>query len=167
MAATYEPITTTTLGSSQTSITFSSISSSYTDLRLVTSGINGNNMALRFNNDSGSSYSITTLYGSSGSASTYSITNNDSIPQANSNSPGNNIPYLIITDIFSYAGNKYKSVLINYSNDKNGTSNGASSVERTVGLWRNTAAINSITLFSPVASFAAGTVITLYGLKAA
>ena len=52
MTATYEKIATTTLGSSQASVTFSSISGSYTDLVLISdstvaSGSDG--VRLRFN----------------------------------------------------------------------------------------------------------------------
>jgi hypothetical protein len=38
MPATYEPIATTTLGGAAATITFSSISSAYTDLRIVLVG---------------------------------------------------------------------------------------------------------------------------------
>ena len=40
MALTYEPIASTTLGSSASSISFNSISTAYTDLRLIVSGLN-------------------------------------------------------------------------------------------------------------------------------
>ena len=73
MPTTYEPIATTTLGSAQTSVTFSSISGAYTDLVLVinagNSGGTGYGIALQCNNDTGSNYSFTQLYGT-GSAAT-------------------------------------------------------------------------------------------------
>jgi hypothetical protein len=63
---TYEPIATNTLSSSQGTVTFASISASYTDLVLITvaklaSGTSG--MKLRFNSDSGANYGNTYLYG--------------------------------------------------------------------------------------------------------
>jgi hypothetical protein len=57
MAKTYEPIATTTLSSAQSSVTFSSISGSYTDLVLVSnvSGSGGNaNLRVTLNSDTGS-----------------------------------------------------------------------------------------------------------------
>ena len=62
-----------------------------------------------------------------------------------------------------YAGSTYKTMLTMDSNDLNGSG----SVETTVGLWRSTAAINTITLSANADTFAAGTTATLYGIKAA
>ncbi len=62
MPATYEPLATTTLGSAASSVTFSSISGSYTDLVVVFSGTAGggnSNLILTFNSDTGSNYSWT------------------------------------------------------------------------------------------------------------
>ncbi len=59
---TYEPIATTTLSSAQQTITFSSISASYTDLVLIASrrysnvGTGAENTFIRFNNDSTAIY---------------------------------------------------------------------------------------------------------------
>jgi hypothetical protein len=71
MAITYEPIATTTLSSAAATITFSSISSAYTDLRLVfvgTSVANSNNCIVTFNSDTGFNYSQTALYGTGATA---------------------------------------------------------------------------------------------------
>jgi hypothetical protein len=61
MAITYEPIATTTLGSAAASVTFSSISGSYTDLVLVVTGIGATVTTfpwIRFNGLSTNIYSI-------------------------------------------------------------------------------------------------------------
>ena len=42
--------------------------------------------------------------------------------------------------------------------------NGGGTVERSVGLWRNTAAITSITILLDSGNYAAGTTATLYGI---
>jgi hypothetical protein len=61
MAITYEPIATTTLGTSESSVTFSSISGSYTDLVLIcavkNTANNGDEVAFQLNSDTGSNYS--------------------------------------------------------------------------------------------------------------
>lgn len=81
MPATYEPISTTTLSSATTSINFTSIPATYTDLRIVwvyqtTTG--GSYPIINFNSDAASNYSYITLFGagSSSGASQYSTNNN-------------------------------------------------------------------------------------------
>ena len=69
---------------------------------------------------------------------------------------------LYTLDIFSYTGSTNKTVLVTNSVDQNGSGQ----VGRVVGLWRNTAAITTITL-SDSSNFAIGTTATLYGIKAA
>jgi hypothetical protein len=162
MPATYEPIATTTLGSAASSITFSSISSAYTDLRLVlfvkTSG--GDDLRLRFNTSTTSVYSYTYLYGNGTSASSGYQTGTTYInPCQPSQLPTAQFS-LITADIFSYAGSTNKTVLCTNSNDLNGSG----VVERTVGLWRDTSAINQIVLSPASGQFSIGTTATLYGI---
>lgn len=162
MPLTYEPIATTTLGSAQATVTFSSISGSYTDLVLVmafsdggTGG--GQDILMRFNSDSGSNYSRTFLIGD-GSAATSGRTSN-----ATSFAPGG-----------LYTNSMYKIQIQNYSNtttnktvisDTRVSSTYAASV---VGLWRSTSAITSITLTVNAGfSYQSGSTFTLYGIKAA
>ena len=160
MPATYEPIATTTLGSAASTITFSSIPNTYTDLRLVFRRIesSGSQSVLWFNGDTANNYSYTTIYGSGSSAASYrgSLT----IPLHIGG--GANTFYTI--DFFSYTASVNKSVLITINEDNNGSGyTGA-----TVGLWRNTSAINQIQLSTNGSgSWATGTTATLYGIKAA
>lgn len=169
MASTYEPIATTTLGSANSTITFSSIPSTYTDLKLVftnTVSVAGSNYILRFNSDTASNYSLTYLDGNGTSASSGRNTSQTYIYLTTSISPSTTIPAFITCDVFSYANTSvYKTSLINISLDKNGSGNTTSMV----GLWRSTSAINSITLFvsSTPNTFNAGTTATLYGIRAA
>jgi hypothetical protein len=158
MPSTYEPIATQTLGSTASSVTFSSIPSTYTDLILVNNFTNTGiaYMILQFNSDTGSNYSCTSLSG------------NGTTPSSNTYS---NEAYLNLT---SSSGNQMTIVQIqNYSNTttfKTYLSRyGNASVETTafVGMWRNTAAINSVTVKLNLNSFAIGTTFTLYGIKAA
>lgn len=167
MASTYEPIATTTLSSAASSITFSSIPSTYTDLRLILTGTSSGNAdpELTFNGDnspSGTNYSRTTLGGNGTAADSVRDT---SIPYI-----VNRLTYFTSTtvsyqtfDIFSYAGSTYKTVLLDGSADRNGSGG----VGKAVGLWRNTAAITSLRLNFASQTFSAGTTATLYGIKAA
>lgn len=166
MPATYEPIATTTLGSAASSITFSSIPATYTDLRIAfvgtesTAGFNYAN--LRFNADTGSNYSFTYLTGNGTSAASARNTSQTRI-RLTEYGLSNTIPAMILVDIFSYAGATNKTILSSSAEDYNGSG----MMEAKVGLWSNTAAINSITLVNLVSNFAIGTTATLYGIKAA
>ena len=168
MPATYEPIATTTLGSAASSITFSSIPSTYTDLRvvLVTKTTSGNaDIYLRFNSDSGSNYSRTILYGTGSVAGSGRNTSQTYLYLTGTAYPNASYAALVEADIFSYAGSTYKTLLNKVATDKNG----AGGVEANVGLWRSTSAITSITLTLEASAqdFPTGTTATLYGIKSA
>lgn len=163
MPATYEPIATTTLGSAASSITFSSIPGTYTDLRLVMTytATNGANGWFRFNSDTGGNYSLTMLHGSGSSANSYRMTNETRLDVVQSLGTGNSTAIALINlDIFSYAGSTNKTIL----SEVNADNNGAGNITRSVGLWRNTSAINTITILLSSGNYSTGTTATLYGI---
>ena len=165
MATTYEKIATTTLGSASATITFSSIAGTYTDLRLVITALqgSGNNIALRFNSDSGANYSRTRLIGNGTSATSTQATGDTEI-DLNREGLSATAPSLYEIDIFSYAGSTYKTLLATANEDRNGSG----SVMRVVGLWSSTSAISTILITSLSAdTMGVGTTATLYGIKAA
>lgn len=165
MPATYEPIATTTLSSAASSITFSSISGSYTDLRLVLVGIDSSGAGVRmtYNSDTGTNYSNTQLYGAFSNAYSGRSTG---IAYCDLSVLGlYSTPSLIEVDIFSYAGSTYKTCLTSFSGNTNGTS--TDGVAKVVNLWRSTSAITRIDLSLSSGSFDTGTSATLYGIKAA
>jgi hypothetical protein len=165
MATTYEKIATTTLGSNNASISFTSIGSGYTDLRLVVAGSSTGTSSqyplLRFNSDSTSLYSFTYLRGSGTAANSDRNTNDTRILiQGNDEGIGAN-PFMVGVDIFSYAGSTNKTCLIDFSGDQNGSGQ----VTRTVGLYRSTSAITGVSLTnSSTYEFTTGTTATLYGI---
>ena len=166
MPATYEPIATTTLSSAASTITFSSIPSTYTDLRLVLVS-QGSTTAgtgrLRFNNISTTTYSTTRLSGNGTAAQSDRYSNRAAIDFALGTLVTSSNWGITTFNIFSYTGSTNKTVLMTDSNDKNGSGN----VECSVGLWRDTGAITRIDLIENGANFATGTTATLYGIKAA
>ena len=164
MAATYEPIATTTLGSAASSITFSAISNAFTDLRvvLVETSSSTATQRIRFNSDTGTNYSTTILYGTGAAAGSAQFSSSNGII-SDYYSGGSATPSMKTFDVFSYAGSTNKTVLITNSNDKNGSG----AVERMVGLWRNTAAITSITITRDGGNYNTGTTATIYGIKSA
>jgi hypothetical protein len=165
MPATYEPIATTTLGSAAASISFSSIPSTYTDLRVVIIGRNATSSSVwrfRLNSDTASNYSYTYISGNGTTASSNYNAPVSSIDYCGINvNVGTTQPVLATIDIFSYAGSTNKTCLFTSNNDLNGSG----VVERGVGLWRSTSAINTILLYRGGAdNLAAGTTATLYGI---
>lgn len=163
MPATYEKIATTTLGSAQANITFSSISSAYTDLRLVVVGTIANanyDVVMRFNSDTGSNYSFTYLGGTGSAANSGRGTSTTNIQLNAGAGWSTTIPSMAAVDIFSYAGSTYKTILNLLSNDQNGSG----SVNAIVGLWRSTSAITSVSVIGSSTNLQTGTTATLYGI---
>jgi hypothetical protein len=163
-AQTYSPIATTTLGSATGSYTFSSIPSTYTDLVLVASGlvsINGYDCDVRVNSDTGANYSYTVLGGNGTSAVSYRQTGVTFIRFSTYSSWSTTTPAVSIMQFQNYANTStYKTIMGRDNASVNGT-------DATVGMWRSTSAINSITLFVQGANFSTGTTFTLYGIAAA
>lgn len=161
MAKTYEPIATYTFPSASSSYTFSSIPSIYTDLVLVAvAGSSGaGNLILRFNSDSGTNYSLTYLYGSGSAASSGRVTNNNC---AQFQGISNNLNGNQIIQIMNYSNSTtYKTAI-----SKGGAADLATS--SWVNMWRNTAAITSITVSdNSSTNIITGSTFTLYGIKAA
>jgi hypothetical protein len=164
MPRTYEPIASQTLGSAASSVTFSSIPATWTDLILVHRPIpqtgDDRSILTTFNSDSGSNYSETELYGLGSTAGSQRLSSSTRINT--SRAIGFLGTYMGITHIMSYANtNVYKTVL-------HAGSNAGAGVTRTVGLWRSTAAISTVTLTSGSPNqFAAGSTFSLFALKAA
>lgn len=167
MTATYDSIATTTLSSAASTITFSSIPGTFTDLRLVmtyTTSVSGEDARVRFNSDTGTNYSITRLRGTGTAANSSQLTSQSSLILCDNVTIGSSttIPQLLTVDIFNYAGSTNKTVLSENASDYNGSG----TVTRTVGLWRSTSAITTIAIGTlTTATFSVGTTATLYGIK--
>ena len=160
MPATYEKIATTTLGSAAANIDFTSIGSTFTDLRIVFTGdfAAADRLCIRFNSDTATNYSTTRLRGDGAAASSSAGTSNDAIIPGAGTLTGIRLQTM---DIFSYAGSTNKTTLVNLSNDQNGSGQTLCAV----GLWRSTSAITSIRLFGYSGNnITSGSTATLYGI---
>ena len=151
---TYTLISSQTVATSSASVTFSSIPQTYTDLIAIVTPTQGSDLYVRFNSDSATNYSSTWIYGSTPGSTRASNTSSINI-----NWSSNNGNYLGIIQINDYSNaTTYKAALI-----KNGINGGGMDVG--VGLWRNTAAINTLT-FTGVNNYGVGSIIKLYGIEA-
>ena len=164
MPSTYEPIATQTLGSSASSVTFSSITGTYTDLVIVCNGLANSGttgLGMRYNGDTGNNYSATFLEGSGTTALSERQSSTNYLRVAWNSIWDTTTPSNIIINIQNYSNATTYKTSINRSN------NSARYVEAIVGLWRNTNAITSFTLTGVTNNLAAGSTFTLYGIKAA
>ncbi len=171
MPATYEPIATTTLGSAQSSVSFTSIPQTYTDLVLVSQNKTSATVSVRvdmtFNSDTSTNYSCTRVYGNG------STTTSDRFSSASALDVGfmpgtDGTGYgMIVLNIMNYSNTTtYKTVLDRWSSQEGGSIH--KYVVAEVGLWRSTSAITSITFVTNGSfNFASGSTFTLYGIKAA
>jgi len=161
---TYFPIATNTLGSATSSVTFSSISGSYTDLSIVInsgSTASGQDIRCRFNSDTGSNYSFTYLTGNGSAASSNRATSQTFMPLDYNGYLSGSIATTTIINCMNYSNSTtYKTILGRFSTTAFGT-------DAAVGLWRSTSAITSIEFLTSASTFLAGSTFTLYGIAAA
>jgi hypothetical protein len=150
-----------TVGTATSTVTFSSIPATYTDLVLVINATFSNastaNLAMQFNGDTASNYSAIRILGDGSAAS----------------SSRNGGTYMMIGDI----DNDIFTSIINIQNYSN-TTTYKTALARTgfaagflgaySGLWRSTTAINSIVIgYNGSGTFATGSTFNLYGIAAA
>jgi len=162
VAKTYEAIASQTLGSAASSVSFTSIPGTYTDLFFVaqiSNAVAASAVAwMRFNGITSSIYSLTKLIGNGYSASSYRQSNT-SIAYIVDAYRQNEIT-VFTANIMSYSNSAiYKTVLTT-------DANGAADANRGTMLARLTDAITSI-VFVGGTNFAAGSTFSLYGIKAA
>jgi hypothetical protein len=170
MPQTYEPIVTATIATDGQGFDFQNIPATYTDLRLVvysrgTFASQSFGGAARVNNDSGSNYSFTRLF-SDGTAQSQRGTNENTIgigelPAANADA---NIFGQTVLDFIGYSNTStYKTILVRTS-----CLVSTSYTFTYVNMWRSTSAINRVIFGqSGLSNLKAGSMATLYGIKAA
>ena len=159
-------IASTTVGSGgASSIDFTSIPSTYTDLVLICSlrvsrASVVNNTVIKFNGSS-TSYSERVLYGNGSSAGSYSDTQIYDV-----NNAANSTASTFANSQFyipNYAGSTNKSVSNDSVSETNAT---AATAQLVAGLWSNTSAITSLSLTDySGTNFAQYSTATLYGIK--
>lgn len=161
-AATYTFLSSTTLNSPATNVTFSSIPQIYTDLIVITNGkmnvAGTQNIYYRFNPGSGGTYSDWFFYANGSSVlsgshtnGTYGLVGDFSDTQS-----------LHIGQIMGYSNtNMMKTVLARYGN--------VSDAIIVVNLlWQSNTAISTLEVsLGGSTNFASGTVVSLYGIQAA
>lgn len=161
--STYTPIATTTLGSAQSSVTFSSLGS-YTDIVAIlnTSVSSGTaDVRIQVNGDSGTNYSTTVVTGSGTTAGSFRYSNQTYGRLNYDGYADTTFGQNAIVNIMNYANTSTFKTIIARGNN---AANGASAV---VNLWRSTSAITSVTFSASASTFTTGSTFTLYGIASA
>ena len=165
----YESIQTVLVGSGgQSSISFTSIPSTYKHLQIRLMARNGNagteyNGTIQFNSDTGSNYSYHYIVGNGSSASAGAGTTQTSALsfQAPGAGAAASIFGVAVIDVLDYQDtNKFKTIRSLNGFDRNG----AGSVFMWSGNWRSTSAVSSITM-NLDNGFVQYTSAALYGIK--
>jgi hypothetical protein len=150
---TYIALANITLGSTASSVTFSSIPATYRDLIIVIqhSGA-GDNFTLRMNGDTGANYSYVYMLGNGSSTSSVA----ESKGEVGGSYTGN-IGNTVIQIMDYSATDKHKTAL--------SRSNTAAVNTRAVAYrWASTSAVNSTGIVLNSGSFASGSTFALYGI---
>ena len=165
--STYTPIATNTIsGTSTSSITFSSISGSYTDLILeIVAGTTAGTVQevkLVLNGDTATNYSNTVLYGNGSSAVSGRRTSQTGMILDGGGGITTDVAQYNSTTHFQNYSNTttYKTALCRSNSTSYAT-------EAMVFLWRSTAAITSIQAICFTGNYQTGSTFTLYGIAAA
>lgn len=169
----YESIATVTAAGGETSITFSSIPSTYKHLQIrgITRRADAGTViatdTLRFNADTGANYSTHRLSGDGSTATaggnggaTEIVFSRGTGATATSGMFG-----AVVADIHDYASTTKNKTVRSFTGFDINASGG--NVYLYSGAWFNTAAITSITIYPNGNTIAAGTTYSLYGIKGA
>ena len=172
MANTFIKIASVTVGSGgSATMSFTSIPSTYTDLKIVISArssySSGEGVLMRFNSSSGANYTYRQLYGFGSSVGSYAPTSSETYGFLGSIG-GTNYTASTFNSIDLYVPNYASSNNKSFSVDTVAENNSATVNQNDLiaGLWSQTAAITSITLTSyNAANFVQHSTATLYGIK--
>lgn len=161
---TYNAIATTTIDTPTSTVTFSNISSAYTDLvivykvKMVSGG--ATNTYMRINGDTGNNYNTGHVYYTIGGAQGWSVQNSQALAWIdNVDSTWTTVTHI---DINNYSNTSVRKSWLVWSGSP------GSHTDMKVGSWYSTAAINQIQLYNPSSvNFAVGSNFTIYGILAA
>jgi hypothetical protein len=168
--AAYELISSTILGGTAASVTFSNLgdySSTYKHLQIRTlarvSGATTETLLIRLNSDTGSNYSWHGLSGNGTSVSSFALTSNSYMGigiHPGTNSSANIFGPTVIDFLDTYSTTKNKT-----ARSLGGMNGALTTVRLHSGLWQSTSSLTSIQVFSEATNFVAGSRFSIYGLR--
>jgi hypothetical protein len=166
-ANSYESIATVTSSGSSSTLSFTSIPSTYQHLQIrgiAADGV-GNSILVTFNSDTGANYARHRLTGNGTAAAAVGTSGINNMPIFGQSGIGTATSTFgaFVLDLLDYKDtNKYKTVRNLSGLDQNGSGG----VEFMSGLWQSTSAVSTITLANAGANnYSSGTTFALYGIK--
>jgi hypothetical protein len=162
----YESIATVTVSSPVSSVSFSSIPSTYKHLqiRAIASGAGAQRYGVQFNGDTGANYTQHFLYGT-GSAAGSGATTGGAKYNSIGASDGSTAFGASVTDILDYMNTSKNTTVRSLAGYD---TNGAGLAVLYSFVWLNTAAVTSLTIQAAESysgNFAANSTFALYGIK--
>lgn len=157
----FESIATINGTGSSGTITFNSIPSTYKHLQIRAMVISADTDSynVRFNSDTGSNYARHRLLGTGSGVAASGTASTDRIQISNGT---DTFPAPFIADVADYASTtKNKTLRVFQGIDQNGGGN----IALYSGLWMNTAAITSVTIFLNSGNYSSTSTFSLYGIK--
>jgi hypothetical protein len=162
----FESIATVTVGvGGQSTISFSSIPSTYQHLQLRFAGSSSavNNFRMRFNSDTGSNYAVRQILGTGAALSASSSASQTSMNLVYDNKANSLFPAIAIVDVLDYSNSNKNKVVSSLAGSEQNNNDGL--VMFRSNLWMNTAAVTSISIFLDSGSFNQYSSFALYGIK--
>lgn len=174
VSSSYESIATVTASVISTSLTFSSIPSTYKHLEIR--GIARDTIVsttpvgvkMQFNGDTGANYARHNIRGDGANVLAQGNTGFDNIAMSSGSMDAttNSAIYgASIISIIDYASTTKNKTVRSFNGSDANNASANYQVVLNSGLWLSTAAISSITMLPGQVSFAAGTTFALYGIK--
>lgn len=166
-AGAYELISTTVLGSSQSSVTFSSIVGTYKhiQIRIVAKGAFGSsldNVNAQFNGDTAYNYYNHRLYGNGSSVASQGASTDRPVLGDIAGSSDTSVFGAAVIDILDYASTSKNKTIRSLS----GSAGSSNMVALRSNLWISTSAITQITMSNAtLGGFLTGSRFSLYGIK--
>lgn len=161
----FESIATFTGNNTTSTYTFSSIPTTYKSLQLRINGLanGGGSLRVRLNGDTASNYNWHKVVGTDSTIYAANSATNAMNMFGYLVSIGNSYPTVAIIDLIDYASTTKNKTLRAFSGLESNIPT-QSEVDLTSGLWRNTSAVDSITVLCS-ANWESGSTICLYGIK--
>jgi hypothetical protein len=163
----FESIQTITVGStSQASISFTSIPSTYTHLQvrgILRSTTATGTAFMNFNGDTANNYTTHYIFGD-GTIGVGAINPHSGMYAALANNAASTFAVCVI-NILDYKNTNKNKVMLSLSGGESNTNTGATYDEILSGVWESTSAINRIDLIPAAGNFAQYSSLALYGIN--
>jgi hypothetical protein len=162
----YELISTTILGGTATSVTFSGLgdyASTYKHLQIrMTARLSSNNsIGAYINGDTGSNYANHLLRGNGSTVSTFTRSSSSLLVIADS-SNASNVFTAAVVDILDFASTTKNTTIRSFTGD----TGGQGFIQIWSGLWNNTAAVTSIEIYGVSSTtLQIGSRFSIYGIR--